>query len=141
MGSDPVLVAAAATFAGASVFGSAVSVRHDLPGKPFGMSVPLSVPAGLLAGWGAGVAAPWPMPLAALIAAAASGRSHRIAKPALVCEVLGIGCIAGTLVEPVTYRPSWWPPAVRAAIVTNVAASALLTVAARRTRRRRGKCS
>jgi len=41
------------------------------------------------------------------------------------------------LVEPVTYRPSWWPPAVRAAIVANVAASALLIVAARRTRRRR----
>jgi len=78
--------------------------------------------------------------LAALIAAA-KGRSHRSAKPALVCEVLGIGCIAGTLVEPVTYRPSWWPPAVRAAIVANVAASALLIVAARRTRRRRGTCS
>jgi len=138
MGSDPLLVAAAAAFAGASAFGSAVAVRHDLPGRPLGVSVPLSVPAGLLAGWGAGVAAPWPMPVAGLIAASASVRSPRSAAPAVVCQALGIGCIAGTLVEPVTYRPRSWAPGVRAAIVGNLAASALLAAARRRTQRKRG---
>jgi hypothetical protein len=39
-------------FAGASVLGSVVAIRDQLPGEPLGVSIPLSVPAGLLAGWG-----------------------------------------------------------------------------------------
>jgi hypothetical protein len=64
-----------ALLAGAAVMGSAVAIREDLPGQPCGISIPLSVPAGLLADWGAGVAAPWPMPAAAVIAAARSQRT------------------------------------------------------------------
>lgn len=129
---DPVLVPAAVAFAGASAFGSAVSVRHDIPGQPLGVSIPLSVPAGLLVGWGAGVAAPWPMPLTALIAAAWTCRAERGVIPGVMCMVLGIGCIVGTLVEPVTYQPRTWVPAVSAAIVGNVVASATLAAAGRR---------
>ena len=55
-GPDGALLAASLAFAGAAGLGSAVAVRDQLPGRPFGISVPLSVPAGLLAGWGAGVA-------------------------------------------------------------------------------------
>ena len=68
-GPDGALLAAALAFAGAAGVGSAVAVRKQLPGQPFGISVPLSVRAGLLSGWGAGVAAPWPMPVAAVIVA------------------------------------------------------------------------
>ena len=59
---DRALLGASLAFAGAAVLGSAVAIRDQLPGQPFGVSIPLSVPAGLAAGWGAGVAAPWPMP-------------------------------------------------------------------------------
>jgi len=61
---DGVLLGASLAFAGAAVLGSVVAVRDQLPGEPLGMGIPLSVPAGLVAGWGAAVAAPWPMPVA-----------------------------------------------------------------------------
>jgi hypothetical protein len=46
------LLAASLAFAGAASLGSAVAVRDQLPGQPLGISIPMSVPAGLLAGWG-----------------------------------------------------------------------------------------
>jgi hypothetical protein len=54
---DGVLLGASLAFAGASVLGSVVAIRDQLPGEPLGVSISLSVPAGLLAGWGAAVAA------------------------------------------------------------------------------------
>ncbi|MDQ4036994.1 MAG: hypothetical protein M3313_01250 [Actinomycetota bacterium] len=132
---DPVLVAAAVAFAGASAYGSAVAARHDIPGEPFGISIPLSVPTGLVVGCGAGVAAPWPMPVTALTAALYTGRTHRSGVPGVICSFLGLCCIAGTLVEPVTYRPGSWTLHVRAAIGLNIVASILLTAAGRRSSR------
>jgi hypothetical protein len=131
MSADPdrVLLGASLAFAGAAVAGSVVAVRERLPGEPCGISVPLSVPAGLLAGWGAGVAAPWPMPLAAVVAAARSQRARPRAVTGAICTGIGIGCLLGTAVEPVTRRPRTWPPAARCAIAFNVAASAALIVA------------
>ncbi|MBA3338241.1 MAG: hypothetical protein H0T54_00520 [Geodermatophilaceae bacterium] len=133
---DRLLMAAAAGFASASAFGSAVSMRHDIPGRPLGVSIPLSVPSGLAVGWGAGVAAPWPMPLMAVIASVSTGDRRRDSTAGLVCLGLGIACVAGTLVEPVTYRLSSWTPGVRAAILANVAAAVLLAAAGRRAQRR-----
>ena len=52
-GPDGALLVASLAFAGAAGLGSAVAIRDQIPGRPFGISVPLSVPAGLLAGWGA----------------------------------------------------------------------------------------
>ena len=77
MRADPhgVLLGASLAFAGASVLGSVVAIRDQLPGEPLGVSIPLSVPAGLLAGWGAAVAAPWPMPAAAVTATCRSPSS------------------------------------------------------------------
>ena len=48
MGADPhgVLLGASLAFAGASVLGSVVAIRDQLPGEPLGVSIPLSVPAG-----------------------------------------------------------------------------------------------
>jgi hypothetical protein len=114
-------------FAGATGLGSAVAVRDQLPGRPFGISVPLSVPAGLLAGWGAGVAAPWPMPVAAVIMAARARRTASGVLAGAVCAGIGMGCLAGTVIEPVTWRPRSWTPWTSVAIACNVAASAALT--------------
>ena len=130
MSADPdrALLATSLAFAGAAVLGSAVAIREDLPGQPCGISVPLPVPAGLLVGWGAGVAAPWPMPAAAVIAAARSQRTQPHALTGAVCAGIGIGCVLGTAIEPVTRRPRSWSPATRLAIAVNIAASAALTV-------------
>lgn len=124
---DSALLAASSAFAGACALGSAVAVRHDLPGEPLGIRLPITVPQGLLIGWGAGVAAPWPMPLAALISAWATGRAKESKVPGLLCGALGLACIAGTFVEPVTRRPASWTRGVGAAIVSNLATSAMLT--------------
>ena len=128
-GPDRALLAAAAAFAAAAGLGSVVAIRDELPGEPLGITVPLSVPAGLAAGWGAAVAAPWPMPAAALIAAARAQRAEASAATGLVCAGIGLGCIAGTLVEPVTRRPGAWSPGTRLAITANLASSAALVVA------------
>jgi len=125
---DRVLLGASLAFAGATLLGSAVAIRDRLPGEPFGVSVPLSVPVGVMAGWGAGIAAPWPMPVAAVITAAPAQREPD-AFPGTVCAVIGLGCIFGTLIEPVTRRPRSWSPAAGLAIGLNVAASAALIAA------------
>ena len=123
------LLAASSAFAGAACLGSAVAIRDHLPGQPLGVGVPLSVPAGLLAGWGAGVAAPWPMPVTALIAAAAAQRTGPSALAGAVCAGIGAGCLLGTAIEPVTWRPQSWSPMTTLAIIANAAASVALTAA------------
>ncbi len=126
MGTDPdrALLVASVAFAGAAGVGSAVAIRDRLPGQPLGV-----IPAGLVAGWGAGVAAPWPMPVAAVIAAARAQRTGSSAVAGAVCAAVGMGCILGTVIEPVTWLPQSWSPMTRLAIVVNMAASAALTVA------------
>jgi hypothetical protein len=128
-GPDGALLAAALAFAGAAGVGSAVAARKQLPGQPFGISVPLSVRAGLLAGWGAGVAAPWPMPVAAVILAARAQRTASSALAGTICAGIGAGCIAGTAVEPISWQPRSWTAGTTVAIAANLAASAALTVA------------
>jgi len=100
------------------------------------VSIPLPVPAGLLVGWGAGVGIPWPMPLAGLVAALPTGRTPLRGVPGIVCMTLGLGCIGGTIVEPVTYRPESWAPDVRAAVVLNIVSAIVLAAAGRRSRLR-----
>lgn len=123
---DRLLLGASLAFAGATVVGSAVAIRDQLPGQPFRISIPLSVRAGVLAGWGAGVAAPWPMPVVAAIAAGTAWRQEPRARPGEICALVGLGCIIGTLAEPVTRRPRSWSPATGLAIGLNVAAAAAL---------------
>ena len=126
---DRALLAASVAFAAAAGLGSAVAIHDDLPGEPLGITVPLSVPAGLAIGWGAAVAAPWPMPAAALIAAVRAQRPCASAATGALCAGIGLGCIAGTLAEPVTRGPRTWSPLTRLAITANIAASAALVVA------------
>jgi len=87
------------------------------------------VPTGVLVGWGAAVAAPWPMPLAALIAAARARRPEAGSAPALVCAGVGIAGIVGLLIEPNTYNRGAWPGANRAAVAAGAAACGSLATA------------
>lgn len=126
---DDALLRASLVFAGAAAWGSAVAIRDQLPGRPLGITVPLSVPTGLVAGWGAGVAAPWPMPVAAVAAAAAARHRAPSPRPGAVCAMIGAGSIVGTLIEPVTRRPRSWSGATALAIGFNLAASVGLIAA------------
>ena len=128
-GPDSALLAASLAFAGAAGLGSAVAVRDQLPGQPFGISVPVSVPVGLLAGWGAGVAAPWPMPVAAVLVAARAQRTASGALAGAICTGIGVGCIVGTAIEPVSWQPRSWTPRTRLAIACNLVVSAALAAA------------
>jgi drug/metabolite transporter (DMT)-like permease len=123
---DAALLGASLAFAGAAVLGSVVAIRDQLPGEPLGVGIPLSVTAGLLAGWGAAVAAPWPMPAAAVTTAAMARHREASARPGAVCAAIGLGCIVGSFIEPVTRRPRSWSPATRLAIGANLCASAAL---------------
>jgi hypothetical protein len=122
------MLAAALVFTAATAYGSTVSIRLDLEGEPFGIRVPLPVPAAVALGWGAALSAPWPMPAAALLAAHRGGRSTGPA-PGLVHIALGTaGLIVGLLGEPVvrTYRTQ--PGTVRAAMAGNLFAATALVV-------------
>lgn len=116
---------AARIFALTTVFTSVVALRDDLPGRPLGIEVPLSVALSLLVGWGAAVAAPWPMPAAALLAARQAPRATGKA-PALVCAAIGAIGVVGLLVEPNTYAWRTSTLSTRAAVVAHAAASSAL---------------
>lgn len=130
---------AALAFAAATGFGSVVAARADVPGEPLGLRPSFSVPTGLLVGWGAGVAAPWPLPLTALVAArsAVGGLERRpgISRPGVLCVGVGLCCLVGTVVEPVTRRLADRPTSVRLAVAINVAASVGLIVSGVRAER------
>ena len=46
-----------------------------------------------------------------------------------VCAGIGTGCLLGTAIEPVTWRPRAWSPVTTLAIIANTAASVALTAA------------
>jgi hypothetical protein len=66
------------------------------------------------------------MPVAAVTAAAAARRREPGPGPGAVCAAIGLGCIVGTVIEPVTRRPRSWSGATGLAIGVNLAASATL---------------
>ena len=117
-------------FALATAYNSVVAIREDLPGEPLGIGVPLPVRTATLAGWGSAVAAPWPMPLAAVLAAARSGSPDGVGRsaagPAMVCAGLGLAGVVGILIEPNTYRARCWTPATRRAALLHMATCAAL---------------
>ena len=68
------------------------------------------------------------MPAAAVLAAVRAQRVGASVATGALCAGIGLGCIAGTLVEPVTRRPETWSALTRLAITANIAASAALVV-------------
>lgn len=113
------LVAAAGAVVASTAFGSVVAARENVHGEPIGVGLPISVPAGLVAGWGSGLSAPWPMSALALMSATwprkSSGR---------VCALIGAGVIVGTLIEPVTWQHT--SPLARIAVLCNLFAGGAL---------------
>lgn len=104
---DPLLLGPAALFAAATAYGTAVAATEAGPrGEPLGLQVPGSVRTHLLLGWGAAVAAPWPMPVIAAVAAARGG--PRSAPAARTIAGIGTAALLGILVEPATWgrRPA-----------------------------------
>jgi hypothetical protein len=123
------LRAAAVGFAGTVAVTSIVAIRDNVEGRPFGVRVPLSVRAGILTGWGAGIAAPWPMAVAVAVAASRTRRNSRSPWPGRTCAGLGLAGIAGLLIEPNTYRPREWSRATRASVVMDFSAKVALLLA------------
>src|SRR6478752_8029475 len=113
------LVTAAAAFAASTAFGSVVAARENVEGAPFGVRLPISVRTGLLAGWGSGLSAPWPMPAVALTAALRGGPTA-----GRICAAIGAGVIAGTAVEPVTW--SYTTPLNHIVMIGNLGSGAPL---------------
>lgn len=124
--SDLALRAAALGFACVTGHNSLLAVREQLPGEPFGITVPLSVLTGSLVGWGSAIAAPWPMPAAALLVAFRKTPGNGRMKPALVSAGIGVVGIVGILTEPNTYKAQSWAPETRRAVGAHIVASAVL---------------
>jgi hypothetical protein len=124
--SDGILRAAALAFAGATGYNSVVAIRDNVPGEPLGVRIPLRVPTGILVGWGSAIAAPWPMPALALLAAARQPEQDTQNTSALICAGIGVAGIVGILIEPNTYKAKSWTSATRRAVVAHVATSAIL---------------
>ena len=126
---DGRLLGAAIGFAVASGYGARVAVREDVPGEPLGIRAPGRVATHLALAWGAGVSAPWPMPLTALGLAL---RRPSGAGPGTACIALGAATLAGQLAEPVAWgrRPS--SPAITRSLALNLASCVALVLAGRR---------
>ena len=95
------MLAAATLFAGTAAYGAVVGAREEIAGEPFGWRLPGRVARHQAWGYGSGTMAPWPMPVAAVVAAVKAGPESEM--PARVCLGIGSVCLTGTVVEPQTW--------------------------------------
>ncbi|MFK5634084.1 hypothetical protein [Ornithinimicrobium sp. LYQ103] len=125
---DRLLLGAAVLFAANTVFASVLATRDpEVPGEPLGLHVPGSVTTHLALGWGAGVAAPWPMPVVATWAAWRAAQGAR--GPARTVATIGAMLLVGTLIEPVTWGRRPATRLVRATVPVNLACGAAMVLA------------
>ena len=127
---DRGLVAASASIVGATAFGAFVSVRENIPGEPLGLRLPGRVPVHVRRGLGSGLSAPWPMPVAAVVAAFRSGPGQTW--PGRACAAIGAMVLAGTMVEPVTWGRRSGAPLVGVSVALNLISGGALVRAGRR---------
>lgn len=128
---DRTMLGTATLFTVTTVFTTVVSAREQhLPGEPLGFRLPGTVPVHLTLGLGSGVAAPWPMPIVAVVAALRAGPGVRW--PERTCAVLGASVLVGTLVEPASWglrpRSAW----ARATVPLHLLSGAALFLAGTR---------
>jgi hypothetical protein len=95
------MLAASALFSATTAYGAGVAVRENLPDERLGWRLPGKVSTHQMLGLGSGAMAPWPMPVAALIAALTAPPGSTL--PAQVCLGIGSACLVGTVVEPVSW--------------------------------------
>ena len=128
---DRMMLGAATVFAATTTFTTAVSMREpQLPDEPLGVRFPGPVAVHLALGLGSGVAAPWPMPLVALVAALRA--EPGVTWPERTCAITGAVVLVGTLVEPASWglrpRSAW----ARATVPLNLLSGAALFLAGTR---------
>lgn len=135
--SDTAMVGAASLFTATVAVSTAVSLRHpECPNEPFGLRFPGPASAYLAVGLGSGVAAPWPMPVIALVAALrAEPGSDRAAK---TCAAVGATVLATSVIEPTSWGLRTSSPVVRATFVLHLLSGAALFLAGTRRLRPQG---
>ncbi|HVL84952.1 MAG TPA: hypothetical protein VM367_11800 [Pseudonocardia sp.] len=122
------LLAAALLSVATTVVTTAVSLRHpDLPDEPLGLRFPGDVRVHLALGLGSGVAAPWPMPLIALVAALKDGPGR--VGPARTCAI-GATMLVGTVAEPASWGLRPRSDAARLTVVLHLLSGSALFLAA-----------
>ncbi len=110
------------------MFTTAVAVRHpDLPDEPFGLRFPGDVRVHLALGLGSGDAAPWPMPLVALVAALEDDAGRVL--PARTCAAIGATMLVGTVAESASWGLRPRTDAARAAVVLHLLSGSALFLA------------
>ena len=127
---DLPMLAAAALFAGTAAYGGVVGAREEIAGEPFGWRLPGRVAVQEAWGYGSGTMAPWPMPVAALVAAVRSGPGSDL--PAHVCLGIGSVCLMGTVVEPQTWGRRSTSTAATVATALHLLSGAALVLTGRR---------
>ena len=130
---DRMMLGAATFFAASTAFTHAVSMRQpQLPDEPFGIRFPGTVPVHLALGLGSGVAAPWPMPVGAVVAAVRAGDG--VSWPERTCAILGAIVLVGTLAEPASWGLRPRSAAAKATVAFNLLSGAALFLAGTRRR-------
>jgi hypothetical protein len=127
---DVPMLAASALFGATTAYGAVVGVREDLPDEPFGWRPPGKVSTHQAIGLGSGAMAPWPMPVAAVIAALRSRPGAML--PAQVCLGIGSACLVGTVIEPVTWGRRSASRATTITTALHLLSGAALVLAGRR---------
>jgi hypothetical protein len=127
---DLPMLAASVLFSATTAYGAVVAVREDLPDEPFGWRPPGKVSTHELLGLGSGAMAPWPMPVAAVIAALKERPGSTV--PAQVSIGIGSACLVGTVVEPVTWGRRSTSRATTITTALNLLSGTALVLAGRR---------
>ena len=127
---DLPLLAAATSFAATAAYGGIVGAREEIAGEPFAWRLPGRVAVQEAWGYGSGTMAPWPMPVAALVAAVRAGPDSDL--PARVCLAIGSVCLVGTVVEPHTWGRRSASAAATLATALHLLSGATLVLAGRR---------
>ena len=129
--SDRMMLGAATFFTATTAFTTAVSMRQpQVPDEPFGIRFPGPVPVHLALGLGSGVAAPWPMPVGAMVAAVRAAPDVRW--PERACAILGAVVLVGTLAEPASWGLRPRSTAAKATVPLNLLSGVALFLAGTR---------
>lgn len=132
------MVGAATLFAATVAASTAVSWRHpECPDEPFGLRFPGRVPVHLAVGLGSGIAAPWPMPVIAMVAAVRAGPDAD--RAARTCATVGAVVLSTLVIEPTSWRLRTTAPEARATFWMHLVSGAVLFWAGTRRLRPHGE--
>jgi hypothetical protein len=97
--------AGSVAYTGAFVMGNVLSVRRGYPGEPLGIRTGQPVGRDVALGFGAALAAPWPMLVALWVVLTRARRPGRVGRRSLAgLALLSSLFLAGSAAEPVSHR-------------------------------------